>query len=109
MLDELGFGLDLERCAATGDDDDLVYVSPKTRAGGQPLGRRALPRPAAAAAGVPRSRRRPGAARRPTIADAFRLTGYFLARHVSSRAACPARGADRSSRCSARTEAVAAR
>jgi DNA repair protein RecO (recombination protein O) len=30
LLNELGFGLDLSRCAATGSADDLVYVSPRT-------------------------------------------------------------------------------
>ena len=30
LLDELGFGLDLTRCAATGSPDDLIYVSPRT-------------------------------------------------------------------------------
>src|SRR5690606_9283367 len=30
VLDELGFGLDLARCAATGQTDDLVFVSPKS-------------------------------------------------------------------------------
>ena len=30
LLAELGFGLDLARCAATGATTDLVYVSPKT-------------------------------------------------------------------------------
>ena len=30
MLAELGFGLDLERCAVTGSNDNLVAVSPKT-------------------------------------------------------------------------------
>jgi len=30
LLDELGFGLDLTRCAATGARDDLAYVSPRT-------------------------------------------------------------------------------
>ena len=30
LLAELGFGLDLERCAATGATDELIYVSPKT-------------------------------------------------------------------------------
>jgi DNA repair protein RecO (recombination protein O) len=30
LLQELGFGLDLSRCAATGAVDDLVYVSPRT-------------------------------------------------------------------------------
>lgn len=30
LLDELGFGLDLTECAATGSNDALVYVSPKS-------------------------------------------------------------------------------
>jgi DNA repair protein RecO (recombination protein O) len=30
LLDALGFGLDLSQCAATGDTNDLVYVSPRT-------------------------------------------------------------------------------
>jgi len=30
LLDELGFGLDLTQCAATGGNDDLIYVSPKS-------------------------------------------------------------------------------
>src|SRR5205085_8745702 len=30
MLSELGFGLDLGRCAATGETSDLIYVSPKS-------------------------------------------------------------------------------
>ena len=30
LLHELGFGLDLSQCAATGATDDLIYVSPKT-------------------------------------------------------------------------------
>ena len=30
LLDEMGFGLDLSRCAVTGAVDDLAYVSPRT-------------------------------------------------------------------------------
>jgi len=30
LLEALGFGLDLSRCAATGGVDDLIYVSPKS-------------------------------------------------------------------------------
>lgn len=30
LLEELGFGLDLEACAVTGSKDDLVFVSPKS-------------------------------------------------------------------------------
>jgi DNA repair protein RecO (recombination protein O) len=47
LLQELGFGLDLSKCAATGVVDDLVYVSPKTgravsRAAGEPYRERLL-------------------------------------------------------------------
>ena len=50
LLEELGFGLDLSRCAATGSTDDLIYVSPKTgravsRAAGDPYKDRMLPLP----------------------------------------------------------------
>ena len=50
LLEELGFGLDLSRCAATGSTDDLVYVSPKTgravcRAAGEPYKDRMLALP----------------------------------------------------------------
>ncbi|RZJ43713.1 MAG: DNA repair protein RecO [Brevundimonas sp.] len=30
LLDDLGFGLDLSRCAVTGGMDDLIWVSPRT-------------------------------------------------------------------------------
>ena len=30
LLADLGFGLDLSRCAVTGSTDDLIYVSPRT-------------------------------------------------------------------------------
>src|SRR3954463_7652787 len=51
MLAELGFGLDLENCAATGQTSELVYVSPKSggavsRRAGEPYRDRLLPLPA---------------------------------------------------------------
>ncbi|PYG29085.1 DNA repair protein RecO [Pelagimonas varians] len=30
LLDDMGFGLDLGRCAVTGSNDNLIYVSPRT-------------------------------------------------------------------------------
>ena len=50
LLEELGFGLDLSRCAATGSSDDLIYVSPRTgravsRAAGEPYSDRLLALP----------------------------------------------------------------
>ena len=50
LLQDLGFGLDLSKCAATGTTDDLVYVSPRTgravsRAAGAPYHDRMLALP----------------------------------------------------------------
>ena len=50
LLQDLGFGLDLSRCAATGSVDDLVYVSPRTgravsREAGEPYKDRLLKLP----------------------------------------------------------------
>ncbi|MBN9070061.1 MAG: DNA repair protein RecO [Rhizobiales bacterium] len=81
LLEELGFGLDLARCAATGALTDLAYVSPKTgravsRAAGAPWHDRMLALPAFL---------RPGAgirADRAALDEAFRLTGFFFARSV---------------------------
>jgi DNA repair protein RecO (recombination protein O) len=80
LLAELGFGLDLASCAASGATDDLAYVSPKSnqavsRAAGAPYRDRLLTLPrfvidSAAAASA------------PDIADGLRLTGFFLERHV---------------------------
>ncbi len=60
MLTELGFGLDLENCAATGATSELIYVSPKSggavsRAAGDPWRDRLLRLPA-----VPARKRRRG-------------------------------------------------
>ena len=38
LLEEMGFGLDLSRCAVTGSPDDLAWVSPRT---GRAVGREA--------------------------------------------------------------------
>ena len=50
LLQALGFGLDLSKCAATGAVDDLVYVSPRTgravsREAGEPYKDRLLALP----------------------------------------------------------------
>ncbi len=81
LLSELGFGLDLEVCAATGARDGLTYVSPKSgRAvsaeAGAPYAAQLLPLPAFLRSGNAL------AASRAEIADGLRLTGYFLERHV---------------------------
>lgn len=81
LLEELGFGLDLSECAATGTREDLAYVSPKSgravsRAAGAAWHDRMLPLPAFLLRGS--GLRGDGRG----IEDAFRLTGHFLARHV---------------------------
>ena len=81
LLDELGFGLDLARCAATGSTEDLVYVSPKTgravsRAAGQAYHDRLLVLPAFLK-GVQAGRPEPS-----DVIDGLKLTGFFLDRHV---------------------------
>ena len=84
LLVALGFGLDLETCAATGSRNDLIYVSPKTgRAvsaeAGAPYADKMLPLPAFLRADMPEPGEGASAA---ALADAFRLTGHFLLRHV---------------------------
>jgi DNA repair protein RecO (recombination protein O) len=78
LLAELGYGLDLERCALTGGTDDLAYISPRTG--------RAVAR---AAAGIWEARllRLPAflidadaPAAPADLRDGLRLTGHFLAR-----------------------------
>jgi DNA repair protein RecO (recombination protein O) len=92
LLAELGFGLELTRCAATGVTTDLAYVSPKS---GQAVSREA------GAAYRDKLLRLPGFLRGGAgtagavdIADGLALTGFFLARHVFApldRALPPAR------------------
>lgn len=83
MLTELGFGLDLSACAATGATTDLIYVSPKSggavsRTAGEPWRDRLLRLP-------PFLRDANDGANGWTVEDlhdGFRLTGTFLLRHV---------------------------
>ncbi|WP_349360444.1 DNA repair protein RecO [Stappia sp.] len=88
VLADLGFGLDLSECAATGTTDDLVYVSPKSgravsRSAGLPYHDRMLPLPAFLnEASRASGRSSAGDVDPATLADAFRLTGFFLNRHV---------------------------
>jgi len=75
LLEELGFGLDLSACAATGINDELIYVSPKSgravsRHGAGEWADRMLP--------LPPCLRGEGPAPDAEIAEALRTTGYFL-------------------------------
>ena len=80
FLAELGFGLDLESCAATGTTADLVYVSPRSgravsRAAGEAYRDKLLALPA-----FLHDEAEPASA--TDLADAFALTGFFLDRHA---------------------------
>lgn len=80
LLDELGFGLDLTRCAATGAADDLTFVSPKSgravsTAAAAPYRERLFPLPQFLLG----SQNRVAPA---DIAAGLRLTAHFLAERV---------------------------
>jgi len=81
LLDDLGFGLDLGTCAATGVADDLIYVSPRSgravsRSAGEPYKDRLLLLPPFLG----------GDALTKTTAEdvaaGFTLTGHFLETRV---------------------------
>jgi DNA repair protein RecO (recombination protein O) len=92
ILQELGFGLDLSCCAATGLTDELIYVSPKSAqavsaSAGAPyhakllrlpsfLRDKALPQTHSSHLNM-----RPTQSE-PDVFDGFALTGFFLERHV---------------------------
>ncbi len=79
MLAELGFGLDLERCAATGRNDELVYVSPKSGVAVSRLGASGYERQLLR---LPGFLNEGGGAEWPDIVDGLRLTGHFLQRDL---------------------------
>lgn len=80
LLSALGYGLDLTRCAVTGETDGLAWVSPRTG------------RAATAEAGAPHANvllRLPpflvdaeAELKSGDVADAFALSGYFLERRL---------------------------
>lgn len=79
LLEEIGFGLDLARCAATGSREDLAFVSPKTgravsRTGAGEWAARLLPLPLCLLGQGPAS----GA----DLGQGLALTGHFLDREL---------------------------
>ena len=79
LLAELGFGLDLDRCAVTGGSDNLVAVSPKSgravsAAEAEPYAGKLLP--------LPPFLREGGSGSWSEIAQGLELTGHFLARDI---------------------------
>jgi DNA repair protein RecO (recombination protein O) len=79
LLAELGFGLDLDRCAVTGSNDNLVAVSPKSgravsAAEAEPYSGKLLP--------LPHFVREGGQASWSDIMQGLDLTGHFLLRDL---------------------------
>jgi DNA repair protein RecO (recombination protein O) len=79
VLAELGFGLDLSACAATGATEDLAFVSPKSGravsgAAAEAYRDRLFPLPPLLLG--------PGPAGWPDILAGLRITGHFLARDL---------------------------
>ena len=79
LLGELGFGLDLSRCTATGAKDSLAFVSPRSgRAvsltAGEPYRKKLL--------GLPKFLSGQGDGDEADLMLGLELTGFFLERHV---------------------------
>jgi DNA repair protein RecO (recombination protein O) len=92
LLEDLGFGLDLSRCAVTGTMDDLIWVSPRTgravsRGAGEPYADKLLKLPPfmlGAQAGLGDG----------DVGSGLDLTGHFLEQfvfHPQNRPIPPAR------------------
>ncbi len=86
VLAALGFGIDLSRCAATGRNDQLAYVSPRTGravslSAGEPYRDRLLPLPPYMVG--------KGEADATAIVQGLALTGHFLERHAFAAAHRP--------------------
>lgn len=82
LLADLGFGLDLDSCAATGSNDGLAWVSPKSGravslSAGEPWRDKLLALP-------PFLTGEGGAPDIAQLNEGLRLTGWFLERHVFS-------------------------
>jgi DNA repair protein RecO (recombination protein O) len=81
LLDELGFGLDLSQCAATGSNDQLIYVSPKSgravsASAGEPYREKLLALPQFL------TKQRSGHVTGADVRTGFALTGHFLETRV---------------------------
>jgi len=84
VLTELGYGLDLTECAATGDREDLIYVSPKSsravsRGAGEPYRHKLLPLPEFLLTGKSDSNQ---SRLISDILNGLQLTGYFIHKNL---------------------------
>ena len=86
LLAELGFGLDLEKCAVSGANDELIAVSPRSgravsAAEAEPYSGKLLSLPRFVVEG--------GSASWPEILDGLALTGHFLLRDLVTDRSAP--------------------
>ena len=79
LLEELGFGLDLSKCASTGQAHDLHYVSPRT---GRAVSREAAQPYVDRLFALPAFLRGENDMLVGDVLAGLKLTGYFLERHV---------------------------
>jgi DNA repair protein RecO (recombination protein O) len=88
LLGELGYGLDLSRCAVSGASDDLVWVSPKSGravsgAAAGPYEKRLLRLPPFLRPGGPEAGAETlGAVSEADVLDGLALSGHFLDRYL---------------------------
>lgn len=80
LLEELGFGLDLSACAASGTNEELCFVSPKT---GRAVSRQAAGIWADRLLPLPEVMLGRGDAEDADIVTALGTTGYFFAQKVA--------------------------
>ena len=84
LLEELGFGLDLGSCAATGTNDNLIYVSPRSgravsASAGEPYRDKLLALP-----GFMLPRGAGSGVTQQDLENGLKLTGFFLEARVLS-------------------------
>ena len=80
LLDELGFGLDLHRCAVTRTEEGLIYISPRTGAAVSAEGARDW---APKLLALPPILRGAGNGSPDEVVSALWITGYFLDKHLA--------------------------
>lgn len=79
LLKELGYGLDLDVCAVTGEREGLTHVSPRT---GRAVSRAVAGGYADRLLRLPAFLRAEDDSTPQALCDGLALTGFFLARHV---------------------------
>lgn len=80
LLDDLGYGLDLSRCAVTGSREDLAFVSPRT---GRAVSRDGAGDWASKLLELPSCLLGQGPATAQEIVQGLRLTGFFLSERLA--------------------------